>query len=417
MSKLTEIIDFTPSRIIKRGQTAPFVDMASLPTSDRNISEVGQREYKGGGAKFQNGDTLFARITPCLENGKTAKVSGLFKGEIAHGSTEFIVMAAKEPEYDENFVYYLARLPEFRSFAISHMEGTSGRQRVSWQALERFEFNFPEKEARKEAGDVLSAIDDKIELNQRMNETLEGMARAIFKSWFVDFDPVHAKAEGREPEGMDSQTATLFPSTFTDDGLPQGWEEATLERIAFLNPESWGKNNHPNNVDYVDLANTKWGAIESTQQYSWNDAPSRARRVLAIEDTIVGTVRPGNGSYSYIGVSGLTGSTGFAVMRPKQSKYAEAVFCAVTSKDNIDRLAHLADGGAYPAVRPEVVLDTPFIFAGDDILLAFSESTKMLLAKIEANKQQNQTLAALRDTLLPKLISGELRVPLTIRSG
>ncbi|MGN7437580.1 MAG: restriction endonuclease subunit S [Alcanivorax sp.] len=289
-------------------------------------------------------------------------------------------------------------------------DGHSSRGSLTTVILKEMKLNFPPLQNQKAVSDFLYAIDQKIELNQRMNETLEGMARAIFKSWFADFDPVHAKAEGREPEGMDSATAALFPSTFTPDGLPEGWEKTTLEKIAKLNPESWGKNNHPDNVEYVDLANTKWGVIESTQQYIWNDAPSRARRVLQNEDTIVGTVRPGNGSYSYIGASGLTGSTGFAVLRPKKSEYAEAVFCAATSKDNIERLAHLADGGAYPAVRPDVVFDTPFIFACEEIISAFSDVTKLFVEKIEANKKQNQTLAALRDTLLPKLISGELRV-------
>jgi very-short-patch-repair endonuclease len=195
--KITDFVLFNPKRTIKKGEIKPFVEMAALPIDSRDISKIGSRQYKGGGSRFQDGDTLFARITPCLENGKTAKTSGLGDGEIAHGSTEFIVMAAKEPEYDEDYIYYLARLPEFRTYAQSRMEGTSGRQRVSWQSLAEFEFNFPDKEDRKEIGRILKSIDDKICINNQQNQTLEQIAQAIFKSWFVDFEPVKAKMRAK----------------------------------------------------------------------------------------------------------------------------------------------------------------------------------------------------------------------------
>ncbi|WP_454003514.1 hypothetical protein [Alcaligenes sp. Marseille-Q7550] len=129
--KITEVVEFNPPRGIKRGTVAPFVDMAALPENQRDIAYVSEREFSGGGARFQNGDTLFSRITPCLENGKTAKVNVLPAGSIAHGSTEFIVMAAKAPEYDEDYIYYLARHPEFRAFAErgwrGHLVGSAYR--------------------------------------------------------------------------------------------------------------------------------------------------------------------------------------------------------------------------------------------------------------------------------------------------
>lgn len=131
-SFITEIVEFNPKRTIKRGTVAPFVEMAALPENSRDIERFTEREFKSGGSRFQNSDTLFARITPCLENGKTAKVNILPPNTVAHGSTEFIVMAAKQPEIDEDFIYYLARLPEFREYAQARMEGTSGRQRVSY---------------------------------------------------------------------------------------------------------------------------------------------------------------------------------------------------------------------------------------------------------------------------------------------
>lgn len=140
--KLSDLVDFNPKRALKKGVYASFVEMASLPENGRDISNISNKIFTGSGSKFSNSDTLFARITPCLENGKTSLVSGLRDDEVAFGSTEFIVLSAKEPEYDSDYIYYLSRLPEFRSFAQSRMEGTSGRQRVAWQALAEYEYEF-----------------------------------------------------------------------------------------------------------------------------------------------------------------------------------------------------------------------------------------------------------------------------------
>jgi len=162
----------------------------------------------------------------------------------------------------------------------------------------------------------------------------------------------------------------------------------------------------------VDLSNTKWGVIESTETLAWAEAPSRARRIANRFDTIIGTVRPGNGSYAFIWRDDYTVSTGFAVLRPKQPEYADAVYVASTRAENIRRLANLADGhgGAYPAVNPDVVLSTDFAFPGHEALVAFSIFARPILGRIEHAKQANKTLAETRDYLLPKLLSGEVRV-------
>lgn len=259
---------------------------------------------------------------------------------------------------------------------------------------------------------ILGTLDDKIELNRRMSETLEAMARALFKSWFVDFDPVRAKAEGRDP-GLPKRLADLFPDRLVDSEfgeIPEGWEVGTLADLSELNPEVWTKETRPAAINYVDLSNTKWGRIEAVAAHGAADAPSRAQRVLRPGDTIVGTVRPGNGSYALISEGGLTGSTGFAVLRPSAPQYAQFVYLAATAGENIDSLAHLADGGAYPAVRPEFVTATPVARPDNEVLGRFALASGPLLAKMACIERESRTLAALRDTLLPKLVSGELRV-------
>ena len=313
----------------------------------------------------------------------------------------------------------------FLMYALSELDISgyltgSTMPKLTQGSMNRIPVPLPPLPEQRAIAHILGTLDDKIELNRRMNKTLEDMARALFKSWFVDFDPVRAKMEGRwrpgeSLPGLPAEHYDLFPDRLVDSELgeiPEGWGVRTLGEIASLNPESWSRSNVPQELEYVDLANTKWGIIEATQHYLWKDAPSRAKRILRSGDTIVGTVRPGNGSYSLIGTEGLTGSTGFAVLRPLHSRYRGLVYLAVTDTENIERLAYRADGAAYPAVRPEVVGETEVVLPGPDhgVFDRFSERTWPMLDKMEANKKENRVLAVLRDALLPKLVSGELRV-------
>lgn len=300
------------------------------------------------------------------------------------------------------------RAPTVKALIDSRLN-TTVQATLNLRDLATLPISLPPCEDRNRIITVLGAHDDKIDLNRRMNETLEAMARAIFKDWFVDFGPTRAKMEGRAPY-LVPEIWALFPDRLDDEGKPEGWSYGTLDLISTLNSESWGARNSPLAVRYVDLSGVKWGYIDTTTDYAWNEAPSRARRILRRGDTVLGTVRPGNGSYALVDQDGLTGSTGFAVLRPKAEHDRELVWCAATSRENIDRLTHLADGGAYPAVRPEMVAATELSVGNLRIRRAFSTLCAPLLDRIEANKREAQTLAATRDLLLPKLMSGEIRV-------
>lgn len=192
--------------------------------------------------------------------------------------------------------------------------------------------------------------------------------------------------------------------------IPVGWEVGTLADLCLLNAKSWGTKTLPAQVHYVDLANTKNGEISDVQIFSAEDAPSRARRVLRSGDTIIGTVRPGNRSFALIGSSGptLTGSTGFAVLSPKKEELREIVYMLATGEPNIDRLTRLADGAAYPAVRPEVVVAEDCVIPSDELIGCFHQVSGSIFDQRLEGAETSETLATLRDTLLPKLLSGEL---------
>ena len=181
-------------------------------------------------------------------------------------------------------------------------------------------------------------------------------------------------------------------------------KSGSISDLAETNHQSWTARNHPPFIEYVDLSNAKWGNIDAITTLAWEDAPSRARRIAKAGDTIVGTTRPGNGSFAYISQDGLTVSTGFAVLTPREGIYRDVVQLAATRPENIDRLANLADGhgGAYPAVKPDEVSHTELVLPGDAILTAFAELVSPLRAKVEYAKAESRTLAQTRDLLLPE---------------
>ena len=333
----------------------------------------------------------------------------------------YLVRLKVNEHTDARFIAYWLKSPSFYGYLRGVLGDKSAQPNASASTMTNAPIRLPsDRSGQMAISSVLAALDDKIELNRRMNETLEAMAQAIFRDWFVDFGPVRRKLAGEtDPVAVmggltpdparAAELAALFPEAFGDGGVPESWRVATLGEYADLNPESWNARNHPDEVEYVDLSNTKWGVIEGTVSYKWAEAPSRARRVVRAGDTLVGTVRPGNGSYSYVGEDGLTASTGFAHLRPKVPVFADIVYLAATSEENIQRLSLLADGGAYPAVNAAVVLGTACPAVPEKLAAAFASVAGPLRLRIEHNKAESRTLAETRDYLLPRLMSGEVR--------
>jgi len=350
----------------------PYIGLEHIPENDLHLSDYGfAGDVASTKTKFKKEDILFGKLRPYFRKVIIAPFDGVC-------STDIWVVRAKK-EVDQKYLFYWMASHEFVDQATQGSEGTK-MPRAKWEYISRFEQPVPSLPEQHFIAEVLGALDDKIELNRRMNATLESMARAVFKAWFVDSEEA------------------------------KGWKVGILEELADLNPEAWSNKSAPSQVEYIDLSNTKWGTIEETIIYSWKDAPSRARRILRPGDTILGTVRPGNGSYALITRKGLTGSTGFAVLRPKSVAYREYVYLATTSKENIEWFAHLADGAAYPAIRPEIVISSEIARPPDEILEKFSTIAKPLMDKIASNDEQSRTLAALRDALLPRLMRGEVRI-------
>lgn len=416
--RLDDIAQLNPKRSVRKGSSVPFIDMAALPQHGRDISctSVDIRIAKGSGAHFQNGDTLLARITPCLENGKTAQVRCLDGEQIGEGSTEFIVLSGVNPS-DNDYIYYLCRDPSFREFAISRMEGTSGRQRVSWQSIAAYEFNCPNVAERRAAAQFLVEIDDRITLLRETNTTLEAIAQALFKSWFIDFDPVRAKMEGRAPEGMDEATAALFPDSFEESELglvPKGWRVGTLADVASyqngyaFKTKDWSGVGHP----VIKIGNVKPGIIETTG----------ASYVLP--ETIVGLdrFRLQRGDL-LVGMTGYVGETGLvpeiepaAYLNQRVGKISTEsgisdlgfVYCIVRNPAYKTHAESKSHGSAQANVSGTDLMSYPTVLPSTVVLDVFNQILAVFIWQILVNYEESQSLAALRDTLLPRLISGQL---------
>nr|WP_314105586.1 restriction endonuclease subunit S [uncultured Neisseria sp.] len=223
--QIQNIADFNPREQLAKGALAKSVPMAMLKEFQRQITGYEIKAFNGG-AKFRNGDTLLAKITPCLENGKTAFVDILDDGEVAFGSTEFIVLRAKN-ETNPEFLYYFAISPDFRKRAIECMEGTSGRQRVNENTLKTLELPIPEPQTQQSIAAVLSALDKKIALNKQINARLEQMAKTLYDYWFVQFDFPDASGKPYKSSGGEM----VFDETLKRK-IPKGWEVKSLWKIA-----------------------------------------------------------------------------------------------------------------------------------------------------------------------------------------
>ena len=169
--RLSDFVEINPKESLHKGIVAPKIAMDVLEPFCRDIHSVSNEEYNGG-TKFKNGDTIMARITPCLENGKTAQVRCLKEKEVAFGSTEYIVFRAKDGISVADYVYYLITSPIIREPAIKSMVGSSGRQRVQTDVVANLVIDIPNVETQEKIGTVLSSIDEKIETNRKINDNL-----------------------------------------------------------------------------------------------------------------------------------------------------------------------------------------------------------------------------------------------------
>jgi type I restriction enzyme S subunit len=411
----SQAVIVNPRVHLKRGEIYSFVDMNAIIAGRRSAYASEQRRFNGGGSRFAAGDTLMARITPCLENGKIARFAGR-PGEVAHGSTEFIVIRGRDGVSDTSYAYYLTKWDGVSGYAISQMTGTSGRQRVPPEALDHLTVPLLPLPEQRAIAHILGTLDDKIELNRRMSQTLEGMARALFKAWFVDFEPVRAKLEGRWQRGqslpgLPAHLYDLFPDRLVDSELgeiPEGWKVGTLGNVAENPRRSVQPNSIPPDTPYIALehmprrciALSDWGTAEGIES---NKFEFRKGEIL------FGKLRP---YFHKVGVAPVDGvcSTDIVVVCPRTPHWFAFVLCVVSSDDFVEFTNAGSTGTKMPRTSWADMARYEIALPPDALAQAFNAIVRRQVDRLIAAVHESRTLAALRDALLPKLISGEIRV-------
>lgn len=330
-------------------------------------------------------------------------------------STGFAVIRPDKEFIDPTYLYSIICSDDFVDYLVRNEKGAA-YPAVTQDIIGAYTFILPPDAIQKTTAGLVGPINKKIELNQRMNETLEGMARAIFKSWFVDFDPVHAKAEGRTPDGLDEQTAALFPSTFTPDGLPKGWEEKPLGELAdILNGYAFKSEDYQENG--LRLLRTKnfsekgYAEVLSDDVFVpdefWDEYKKYRCELFDFHLVMVGA-SVGKTSYALSNMMPCLRNQNMWCFRPQIK--GTRFFVNLATEKKVSEVMGWASGSARTFFKKGDFQKHTVVYPGNELAGEFSSLVEPLYKKYDANVKQNQTLAALRDTLLPKLISGELRV-------
>jgi len=311
-------------------------------------------------------------------------------------------------------VYYLGH-PDVRAWIVRHAVGAT-MPNLNTSILSALPLVVPSLHEQRTIASILSALDDKIDLNRRMNETLEAIARALFTSWFVDFDPVRAKMEGRQPVGMDAEIAALLPEGLEESeigAIPVGWQIAPFSSLATLSRVTINPSNYPSEVfDHYSLPAFDQGQIPASDQ---GNTIKSQKFVVPGSSLLLSKLNPRFPRAWIPTVSPLRraiASTEFLVLLPHHETPREYLYSLYLSSGFMEDFASRVTGtsGSHQRVKPEDLLSMVVVLPPGPLRRAFNDRTGPLLRRVSANRQESLTLATIRDTLLPKLLSGEVRV-------
>ena len=377
--KFLDYITINPKISLKKGKIYPFIEMSSVGTSMRQPEVIGFKEF-GSGVKFQDGDTVIARITPCLQNGKKFYCKNINKG---FGSTEYMVFRPKDESVDSLYLYYFMQTEFIKKNMINSMTGATGRQRVNANVFNDLEVDIPPIDKQKNIGGILSTYDDLIENNQKQIKLLEEAAERLYKEWFVDF---------RFPG---------YENIKFINGIPEGWKKEKLIDIvdvqygfAFKGKEF---NNNKEGMPIVRIRN-----IPSGNTIDYTTEKADFKYIVKNGEILVGM----DGEFH---INSWSGSDAYLVqrtccLRPKKNEMKGWLLRAIHEPIKYYEKTVI---GATVSHLGKKHIDAIELLVGPDYLYIpfqkYFEKRQVLL-------NQNKNLVEARDRLLPKLMSGEIEV-------
>lgn len=392
--RLEEIIQVNPTVKLTKGEVYPFIDIDKVSPTLRSVTNEEEKVYDGQScSKFCNGDTVFSRITPCLENRKIAKVS--IDGQAAFGSTEFYIFREKQGKSDEDFVYYLMSSDAVVLPAINSMTGASGRQRADKRFIERTKLNVPDLPTQKRIADILSAYDDLIENNNRRIALLEKAAQELYKEWFVRFRfPGHENAK-------------------FENGLPEEWTVKRMNDFCYVTD---GTHDTPKPLDegfpLITGRCIKNGFVDFDDAYCISEKDHeniKKRSGLSSGDILfsnIGTV----GNCCIVDYNREFSVKNMIIFKPNDMIQTAYLFYWMTSHSMQEIFATQTNGASQQFVGLTFMRRYKILVPEQKILTMFGDKILPILEQKRMLHNNNLNFVRQRDLLLPRLMSGKLEV-------
>lgn len=411
LAKLTDLGEVNRGRSRHRPRYAehlyggpyPFIQTGDVRSSGGRIATYRQTYSEAGLAQSR----LWPAGTMCITIAANIAETGIL-GFPACFPDSVVGFVADTSKCDVHFVEYA-----FRSIKrqIQHEASGSVQDNINLATLARLRFPVPPLAEQRAIADILGVLDNRIELNRRMTDTLEAIARALFKSWLVDFEPVRAKAEGSEA-ALPKNVADLFPDRLEDSGLgaiPEGWRVGLLRDVA----------DHPRravqpaaidpSTPYIALEHMPRRRITLSE---WTDADGvkSSKFRFMMREILFGKLAPDSHKAGVAPVDGVC-STDIVVIAPRREQWFGLVLGHVSSDAFVERTSAGSTGTTRPRTSWNDMGRYKIVIPSDPVAEAFSTQIRLSVDRMILSVHESRTLAALRDALLPKLISGELRVP------
>lgn len=426
---------------VRLGDLSEVITKGTTPTSlGYRFADTGINFVKSESVTFDGwiDRSKFARIDPeahtalkrsqLKEDDVLFSMAGVYIGKTAVVPKDILpantnqavgIVRLDQKRAHPRFIDYFLRNPSYNLF-LNNLVSQSAQPNLNLAEIRNLPIALPPLAEQKAIARLLGTLDDKIELNRRMNATLEAMARSLFQSWFVDFDPVRAKLDGRQPAGLDPATATLFPDSFQDSEaghIPKGWTVGRVADVSDFSRSSTNPGDFPDETfDHYSLPAFDEGR---TPKAEFGSAIMSNKLVVTRNSVLLSKLNP---HIPRVWLPDLHAtrrsicSTEFIVASARPGYSREFLFSLFTSAAFATTYGTLVTGttGSHQRIRPESVLEMRIVIPPPSISEAFKSVAKPMFDQINRNIDQSRTLATLRDTLLPKLLSRELSVTGTV---
>ncbi|MEA1895826.1 MAG: restriction endonuclease subunit S [Euryarchaeota archaeon] len=391
-----DFAEVQPQVKLEKGTAYSFIEMSNVEPHTKSVDPRSTRIWKGsGGAKFENGDVIFARITPCLEHGKTAKIDNLTESR-GFGSTEFFVFRGRDGISDPDYIYYLARSPVIREPAIKSMIGTSGRQRAQKTVVENTIIRVPEIQEQRRIASILSAYDDLIENNRRRIQLLEQAARLLYKEWFV-----HLRFPGHEHVAI-------------TDGVPEGWEKKKIadvcETVGGGTPSTKVAEYWEGDITWIvpsDITKNDCLALLDSERKITERGLRESSAKMVPAETILMTSRASVGFFALMDFEVCT-NQGFISIIPHEDELRMYLLFNLMSR--VTEIRSNAKGTTYPEISKGRFRGMDVIVPSKPLVSEFMRFASDIIQQVRCLKRSTLQLKAARDILLPRLMNGEVAV-------